>query len=449
LGRITEDTSGAPTVSRQRDVTVIGGGLAGMAAAIELARAGLRVTCLEPTRDFDHLVGESLDWSAPDLFANLGLPMDDLVRAGTSTYKRHVILKLSDGSFAEYIPSPWLGRRPFNVELRTLHIDRGRLHGSLLQLAATFGVELIQDRAVEIEREGESITAVLTEQGQRLISTWFLDASGAAASLFARKLNLPSVQYGPRKVAIWTYFQVSEWVEGTTLYAEALEKNYMDWIWEIPIHPGTISVGYVAPGPFIKDQRSQGLSTQEIFTRRLAKFPRFQPLLQKANYETLRTTSFVCHCYRKACGGNWFILGEAVSQPDPITGNGVTGALRHATEASRLILRFKEKRRLSSWSSAAYNLRVLAMGRFFNSLIEKLAYDWPIRDRLGTLIAGDAYTIPAWSVNLLYSRIRPDGMIGTVLFNAFLVSLRAVVRAFYWLCRRFPPPTAVPVDSAT
>lgn len=43
------------------------------------------------------------------------------------------------------------------------------------------------------------------------------------------------------------------------------------------------------------------------------------------------------------------------------------------------------------------------MGSVFNSLIEKLAYDWPVRDRIGLPRAGDVYTIPAWGVNQLYS----------------------------------------------
>ena len=42
-----------------------------------LAQAGFEVTCLELSRSFDRLVGESLDWSAPDLFKDLGLPMED------------------------------------------------------------------------------------------------------------------------------------------------------------------------------------------------------------------------------------------------------------------------------------------------------------------------------------------------------------------------------------
>src|ERR1700722_19364582 len=66
----------------QIDVTVVGGGLAGMAAAFHLAKAGLRVLCIEAESDNKDPVGESLDWSAPELLAALGLPMAGLLDEG-------------------------------------------------------------------------------------------------------------------------------------------------------------------------------------------------------------------------------------------------------------------------------------------------------------------------------------------------------------------------------
>ena len=42
--------------------------------------------CLEPVERFEQIVGESLDWSAPELFQHLGFEMSDLVRAGIALY---------------------------------------------------------------------------------------------------------------------------------------------------------------------------------------------------------------------------------------------------------------------------------------------------------------------------------------------------------------------------
>ena len=80
------------------DVAVIGAGIAGMAASIHLARVGMRVVCIEADAGGTEPVGESLDWSAPDLLAALGLPMRQLLDEGIATFKRHITLKLLDGT---------------------------------------------------------------------------------------------------------------------------------------------------------------------------------------------------------------------------------------------------------------------------------------------------------------------------------------------------------------
>src|ERR1700727_1972162 len=195
------------------DVTVIGGGLAGKAASLHLARAGMKVVCIEPPQGTRPAVGESLDWSAPDLLSKLGLSPAQLIESGIATWKRHVTLKMRDGCDAHYVPSAWLGGFPFHVNLATLHVDRTRLDDEILKLVVDEGVTFVRDRAVELETDDEKICSVRTEGGARISSAWFIDASGIGASLVARKFNLPVLQYGPTKVGMWTYFKVPLQVE--------------------------------------------------------------------------------------------------------------------------------------------------------------------------------------------------------------------------------------------
>ena len=125
------------------DVCVIGCGLAGMAACILLARAGLKVLCIEAQLNDNDPVGESLDWSAPALLKSLGLPMEYLLEQGIATCKRHVILRLRDGSEQHYVPGEWLGRAPFHINLRTLHVDRTLLNEALRKRVARNGREVV------------------------------------------------------------------------------------------------------------------------------------------------------------------------------------------------------------------------------------------------------------------------------------------------------------------
>jgi flavin-dependent dehydrogenase len=417
------------------EVTVIGGGLAGMAAAIHLSKAGLRVLCIEPDVADTSSVGESLDWSAPALLNALGLTMELLIAKKIATYKRHVTLKLGDGCERSYVPGEWLGQPPFNIELRTLHVDRSHLNRLLREMVLSLGVTFLPDRVVTVETDGRRVVAVSTQHGNRISSPWFIDASGSAASLFARAFDLPAYESGPRKVAIWGYFPITTPSEGTTLYADGVKSPYMEWVWEIPINPSTISVGYVATGETIKAQRQEGQTVEEILREKLGRFPRFASLLESVPAISPSVTSFVCRMHGRVAGPNWLIAGEAAAMVDPMTANGVTAALRHASEASRLIIESRHRHRIPYLAAAMYSRRILGLAKFFNHGIERVIYESPIRNRIGVLQAGDVYTVPAWSLNSIYSRFRPHGAFKTVLFGCLLDVARMGEYLLYRLCR--------------
>jgi menaquinone-9 beta-reductase len=418
------------------DVTVIGGGLAGKAASTHLAKAGLRVICIEPNEPGRPPLGESLDWSAPELLKALGLPMADLIEAEMATWKRHVSLKMRDGCSANYDPSPWLAEAPFHIELRTLHVDRGRLDQELMQIAMDSGVAVVRDKVVRVIRSGKYVSAVCTASGAQFSSPWYIDASGLAARILAREFNLPTIQQGPAKVAIWTYFAVLEAVEGTTLYMDPQPSEYLDWLWEIPINPQTASVGYVTTGAAIKSKREQGLSVDSILREQLARFPRFASLMQNGNLGAVSVTSFRSRIHRHVAGPNWLIAGEAASMVDPMTANGLTAALRHAAEAAALILRFHQQNHLPLRARLAYSSRIVEMASFFNSGIERIVYEPAVRSRIGLERSGTVYTSPAWTLNLLYSRLKPRGLISTGLFGLLLKLFRASAWVLYQICKR-------------
>ena len=415
------------------DVTVIGGGLAGKAASIHLAKAGFKVLCIEPSESIGQSVGESLDWSAPDLLAALGLPMESLVRSQVATWKRHVTLKVKDGCSEQYVPSAWLGEKPFRVELRTLHVDRQKLDQELLDIARQQGIEWLHDKVVRIDHDGERISAVVTASGSKIASPWFIDASGSPGSLFAREFKVPSITSGPPKVALWGYFPVVEAVEGTTLYMDPHPADYLEWVWEIPIQENMVSVGYVLPGSAMKALRSEGKSVEDIFRLQLSKFPRFATLLQRLGGEKLHVTSFRCRAHIKTAGPNWIMAGEAASMVDPITANGVTAALRHAAEAASMIQQFHSQGSFSGLAQISYSARIVQMAKFFNGGVEKIVYEPPVRNRLGLARSGSVYTGPAWSMNAVYARWKPKGLLSTGLFALVL----GVFRAGGWLAYQF------------
>jgi hypothetical protein len=186
------------------------------------------------------------------------------------------------------------------------------------------------------------------------------------------------------------------------------------------------------------------MAIPDIYRAQLNHFPALRPLLEETKEIRPRITSFRCRVYRKLAGPNWIVIGEAASMIDPMTSNGVTAALRQSAEAAQLIVRSRHRRRLPWRAATAYSWRVVGLARFFNCCVERVLYDWPIRKKIGPLNAGDVYTIPAWLMNLFYSRLAPRGIVCTCLFGCLLTGLRSAAAAFYWLCRQRSSTKAVP-----
>ena len=311
-------------------------------------------------------------------------------------------------------------------------------------MAAELGVCTLRERAVSIEQSDDRVVAIRTSSARRVLASWFIDASGAASSFMGRHFQLRSHVYGPPKVALWAHVPVEHEAAGTNLYMLGPDSEYMEWIWEIPIRCGVSSVGYVLSGATMKSKRIRGMSNSEILQEALRTFPRLRETAGTEATTQPCSTSFRCRSYRDTCGPNWIIVGEAASQSDPITGNGVTAALRHAAEASDIVIRYQKRRRIPLAPRRAYSLRVLEMGRFFNSLIENMFYQPAVRQQLGVFAVGRAYTIPAWLANLVYSRIEPNRLPGSIAFTSVLTSLRMVAwttnRASAYLGRSLPRP---------
>ena len=433
----------------QTDAVVIGGGLSGIAAAIHLARNGFRVICIEQRKEIRNVVGESLDWSAPDLFASLGLSMQELVSSEAATWKRHITVTLPDCEEKEFLPGEWLSESPWNVEVRTLHLDRDRTDSCLRKTADRLGVTTLNERVADLcvldehNSRTRRVLGLRTAQGTFVRASWFIDASGSDASLLGKRFDLESVAYGPRKVAIWSHIPTEEWVEGTTLYMAGRPGEYMEWIWEIPIRPGVSSVGYIAPGSSVKAQRADGMRTQDIFVHQCRTFSRLREIVGQGAAPEVSTTTFLCRTYKGVCGTNWVIIGEAASQSDPITGNGVTAALRHAAEATELIRRYRHRGTISAAARAIYNLRVSSVGLYFNSLIEKLFYQPALRDRLSLFGTARIYTVPAWLMNLVYTRVRPGhSLIRTLAISSIMDAIRFVTWLAFRVGRLFAPGQA-------
>ena len=434
-GRAGERAEAGTRDEATHDVVVVGGGIAGLAAAIHLRRRGLSVLCLEPDGFPHDRVGESLDWSAPRLLAELDVPCQSLLDEGAAIYKRNIKIVATDRAPYTAQPEPWFEKPPLGFNTVTFHVDRGAMDQHLFEVASRLGTEFWWERVVEIEAADEEVVAVTTASGRRARAPWFLDASGRGARLFARRFAIPRCDYGPEKVCFWTYFQSPPTNEGTTFYADASGDPYLAWIWEIPISPATLSIGSVLLADHVRDERKRGRTVQDIFQAQLARFPRFAAFLAERDGPEIRVTAYRSYVYERACGPNWLILGEAASLPDPLTANGVTAAMRHAAEAAAMLAESFDGGRLTSRQRWTYDTNVRRMGRAFNHSIEAAIYDWPIRVGLGVMPAQKVYTAFSYTINALYSKYRPGRWLSIQLFGCVLTGVRLWIDSWSMLGR--------------
>jgi len=409
-----------PETSRH-DVAVVGAGLAGLAACIYLRRAGLQVVCIEPDR-FPHArVGESCDWSTPALLDSLGLSRDQLVRDDVGTYKRNIrIVSLGKRPFFGE-PHEWFARKPLRFELTTLHVDRAQFDQRLFDVADALDTCFVWDRVSGVEVEDDRIVAVTTPGGRRVTARWFIDASGQARVL-GRALGIPTLEYGERKVCIWTYFKEPPSNEGTTFYGDNAEA-YLSWIWEIPTSSSELSIGWILAASRFRERRATGQPVDEMLREELAKHPRFAKVLagERESHAQTQTCSYRSYVSRRVCGANWLMAGEAASLPDPLTANGMTAAFRHAREAAGRIQDAFAAGSLSRGQQRMYSSHVRRMGHAFNHAVERAAYQPSMRWGLGENGALWVYTIFSYTINALYSRREPRTRPGTWVFSALLV----------------------------
>jgi hypothetical protein len=61
-----------------------------------------------------------------------------------------------------------------------------------------------------------------------------------------------------------------------------------------------------------------------------------------------------------------------------------------------------------------------------------MVYEPPVRNLIGLQKAGEVYTTPAWSMNVVYARLKPFGVLRTLLLDSILDTFRLSA----WLFQR-------------
>jgi flavin-dependent dehydrogenase len=308
------------------DICVLGGGLAGSAFAILMARQGARVALIEKSR-FDHFrAGEHLPPSARGALRTLGCEAE-----------------LFDDSLIESpgILSRWVGRaavfKPYigHPDGFGFNLSRRRFDQALFRQAERAGVTTYRDAAglVETARAKNGWTLSFSSGNARLHlhARRMADATGRI-SVFARRQGAKWESFGDLIATVGRLRPVRAGpADNLCLNVEACEHGW----WSLtPTRDDIIAAFYASAAA----KRASGLDERDWWQWGLATAPGVRERLARtaAALEEVQTFPAFPRLLRRMHGPDWFAIGDAAATHDPLSGHGILYALESAFRAAEM-----------------------------------------------------------------------------------------------------------------
>jgi menaquinone-9 beta-reductase len=290
------------------DVAVLGGGPAGLAAALALRQRGCRVAVYDGQfPPIDKACGEGLMPEAVRLLRALGVTIDErdgAPFAGVSFQDAHAIANAAFSSG------------------RGLGVRRTRLQGNMAAQAAEMGIALHWGAAV-----GAMPGGGFTAGGAAIRAGFFVIADGLCSTLAAasglRQRKCPSTRYASRQ-----QFQCAPWSDRVEVHWGHHEQLYVT-----PLGDDEVGVALLTG---TRGRRlSDALPDFPAVARHIAGAPR----TSSVRGAVTRTRSL-----REVIRGQVAVLGDASGSADAVTGEGLLSALRQANALADAIVAGEPRR---------------------------------------------------------------------------------------------------------
>ncbi|HET6563331.1 MAG TPA: FAD-dependent monooxygenase [Marmoricola sp.] len=301
------------------DLLVVGGGPAGLAAAMYAVREGLDVTVLEQRAGVvDKACGEGLMPGA--LAALLDLKVDP---AG------HEI------SGIRYVAGPRSAEARFR-QGPGRGVRRTTLHRAMREAALDAGVRLEQRAAGPVTQDGGGVSAGGVRAG-------YCVAADGLHSPVRRALGLDAPPAGARRFGLRRHFRAEPWTSFVEVHWGGAAEAYVT-----PVAPEAVGVAMLT-------------SMRGSFDEHLHRFPALaerltEPLGDVLGAGPLRQRS------RARVRGRVLLVGDASGYVDALTGEGVALALAQARAAVAAVRDGEPERYERDWHQVTRRYRLLTAG---------------------------------------------------------------------------------------
>jgi menaquinone-9 beta-reductase len=281
-----------PGLSKQHDVLVVGGGPAGLAAALAIRQRGLSVVVADSVAPpIDKPCGEGLMPDGMEALARLGVKVP-----GGFAFRGIRFVSGSEAVAAEFPAGLALGVR------RTV------LHAEMVKRAAEAGVEFLWKSVVSgLEADGAVVNGALVN------ARWVVGADGSASRV-RRWAGLDRHLIRDRRFAYRRHYQVSPWCDFMELHWGPRCQLYIT-----PVGRDEICVVLISRDPGLRLEAA------------LPAFPEvFERLRGEGIHSAERGAVTVTRKLANVCAENVALIGDASGGVDAITGEGLCLAFKQA-----------------------------------------------------------------------------------------------------------------------
>jgi menaquinone-9 beta-reductase len=290
------------------DVLVVGGGPAGLAAAIALRQRGIDCTVVEARPNgIDKACGEGLMPDSRESLAKLGVTLDE----SDGHFFKGIRFENSNHHVDAYFP------RGAGIGVRRPH-----LHSLLANHAEATGARLLWNSHVELpenrSEDGAYQTALVN--GEPLRFRWLVGADGQSSSV-RRWAGLDRARSRGVRYGFRTHYRIDP--ATTTVDMVEVHWGRGGQLYITPVAPDCVCVVYITRDP----HRISGNERSSI----LASFPRVAERLRDAQVVSRQRGAVTASCKLYNVATNSVaLIGDASGSADAITGEGLAISFRQA-----------------------------------------------------------------------------------------------------------------------
>jgi 2-polyprenyl-6-methoxyphenol hydroxylase-like FAD-dependent oxidoreductase len=151
---------------------------------------------------------------------------------------------------------------------------------------------------------------------------YMIDASGRNSLMATRYLNNRRFHKIFQNVAVWGYWKDADRLATGRDGDIAVGSITDGWLWAIPLHDGTMSVGVVMHKDALAARRHLGL--EKVYADAIAESPLVTSIVRDAQLVgPLKTEQDYSYASQKFCGPGYFMVGDAACFLDPLLSSGV------------------------------------------------------------------------------------------------------------------------------